>query len=90
MPTALAFDGFDRSAMAKAESSIDDMETMEAKPAQKTSEVFLHLTIATERLLALTAYTRGKGFSAAYRMSESGYFRLFIALSHNVRYASKS
>ena len=49
MAAALAFDGFDRPALAEAEGGVDDTETMEAKPAQKTSEVFLHLTIATGR-----------------------------------------
>ena len=55
MATTLTFDGFDRSALAEAEGGIDNMETMEAKPAQKTSEVFLHLTIATRRFLPLAS-----------------------------------
>ncbi len=47
MAAPLTFDGFDRPAMAEAEGGIDDTEAMEAKPAQKTTNNFLHLTIAT-------------------------------------------
>ena len=55
MAAEQTFDGFDRPALAEAEGGIDDTETMEAKPAQKTSEVFLHLTIATRRFLSFTS-----------------------------------
>ena len=55
MAATLTFNGFYRPALAKAEGGIDDMKTMEAKPAQKTSEVFLHLTIATGRFSVLAS-----------------------------------